>query len=142
MTNNDDSNNLSDSSLVSSKFKVLREMLSLNYKEISDVLDVSEKEIERYESSKFSNTPADNKKYFVEIYEPEKSFESRGLNLLSFDRIDLLLEELKSTDNYVVEFSGRIKPGQVLYDELERINYEDYNILEITNIKKVKNHSW
>ena len=142
MTNNDDSNNLSDSSLVSSKFKVLREMLSLNYKEISDVLDVSEKEIERYESSKFSNTPADNKKYFVEIYEPEKSFESRGLNLLSFDRIDLLLEELKSTDNYVVEFSGRIKPGQELYDELERINYEDYNILEITNIKKVKNHSW
>lgn len=146
MTNEDDSNRPPSLSLVTDRLKAKRKLLGINYQELSEALDISAEEIERTENLTSSGTTSDNtpkttgiKKYHIEIYDSEKNrLGAREMDLFDFDGIDLLFEQLKSTYDYVIEFCARIKPGKEAYDEFDNISYEDNNVLEITNIKKIK----
>jgi hypothetical protein len=79
------------------------------------------------------------KKYTIEIHDcdnPNK--ERKHAYLQGSEDIELLFEHLKSKDE-IIEFTGQMRYNEVLlHDEFDDIYLEDYNIIEMTNIKKVR----
>lgn len=146
MTDEDNPKNPPPRLSIFERLKFRRKMLGISNEEIAKDLDISLQKIKQYENQQpqdiqtydkiESNEP---KKYIVEIYEEGKdNLGSRELNLFHFEGINLLFEEIKNNCDYVIEFCARIKAGKELYDEFDKVFYEDINVLEIINIKKVK----
>ncbi len=137
-------------SSIAARLKAKRKQLGLSKEEMADDLGLTVQEIEQAEafgtteekSTSSGKDPQESKKYLIEIYDPTKSrLESRELDLFDFEGIDFLFEKLENGYNHVIEFCARIRPGDKVYDEFDKIYYEDNNILEITNIKKVENNA-
>jgi hypothetical protein len=101
--------------------------------------------------------------YHVEIYDDETGIEKKHAYLYHFEGIELLFETI-TDPNEVIEFTGTMRINQkLLYDENNEVMYAqelvknegkeelidltdekgkkiplaDFNIIEITNIKKV-----
>ena len=82
------------------------------------------------------------KKYTIEIYDydnPRKG--KREAYLYDFEGIELLFEDIVN-DNEWVEFSGIMRCNdELIHDHYDNVDLVDFNIIEITNIKKVKKYA-
>ena len=80
------------------------------------------------------------KKYTIEICDHDSTKEVKYAYLEDCEDIELLFENLESKDE-IVEFTGRMRINDELFhDEFDDILLEDHNIIEITNIKKVRRY--
>jgi len=82
------------------------------------------------------------KKYTIEIYDCDNPRnEKKEAYLYDFEDIELLFKDI-SDDNEVIEFSGIMRRNdELIYDPYDDIELVDFNIIEITSIKKVKKYA-
>lgn len=82
------------------------------------------------------------KKYTIEIYDydnPRKV--KKEAYLYDFEDIELLFKDI-SDDKEWVEFSGIIRRNdELIHDDYDDVDLVDFNIIEITSIKKVKKYA-
>jgi hypothetical protein len=82
------------------------------------------------------------KKYTVEIYDcdnPRK--ERKEAYLYDFEGIELLFKDIVN-DNELIEFSGIMRRNdELIHDDYDDVDLVDFNIIEITSIKKVKKYA-
>ena len=137
---------------ISEILKLKRKMLGLSKKKVAEDLDMSVEEVEECENLKPQELishdkieTAKPKRYIVgffeydEVKEGEKGESFRDLELFDFEGFDLLRKELRAWADYTVEFTARIKPSnRILHDRIDDLRYRDTDILEIIEIKKVK----
>ena len=80
------------------------------------------------------------KKYYVEIYgDDNPKLPVKLAYLRKFNDIELLFKDIVD-DNEFVEFSSIMRRNDRLYDRFDNVDLEDFNIIEITAIKKVKKY--